>query len=1315
MFDKGFPLLNNRNNQNDNRKINNGWSNKGSSRGKIEMPQFFDLPSPIPILNPYNFEEAKKRLESLPDEYFVNDLSCFQKKNFDFVNTDINVTFQIESYSFLTSKKDSNNNFNFLQLFCSDNIKDSNSEKQTQELKFINNDRKKEINVKTYVDFKKFCEKIFNKMCDISPYKTSSRLKEKIKNSFSELDEDNAMNKKRCEFDLEIKANSINCVYYSDNDFIFDLQHPPIYKTNFLKEPKDDNIDFGKYETNLFPYRDFDNEISNLKYRRLFFYIKKENTTLDGGEDGGNDDNLLNINVNSIISSIKSMISPDKIKEVNKLFFSGITLTDYTFCKKHKLKSGTLSEYFDFQENQYYYQIFQSLNFIQPQEKVPDLYVLKLYYQILALISENILSYYNAIDFVENILMLKEKNYKESIFKECSLQDYPLLFNETLTRILDTYQNSGDEYTLALFENLLRDTFVLVNNDFITKGMEITQPSKNKNLIRIQRAIVTPTYTLFTPYILDQGNRILRTFVKDPLLGMICVFKMDDYNEGRWGNAFLIEFIKYILSKGLQLTSHYLYRFFNFSQSQFRNMSCWLLTEPEKILPLTGDYSKIKVVAKYGARISQTLTTTQKTIIIRKDCIKCIDDIVVLDEKEKVKYTFSDGVGKISYPLARKLADYLHLDTVPSAFQGRFLGCKGVWATMYDDMSENIYIRPTQTKFDVAIQDEQYFELCDYSRYIQAYLNRQIILLLSSLGVNNEIFMKKLNIYRKSLEDEKFVLSLIHYEEWNKTFMEMYSSGIGMKNDRLIKSLVDNNKTLLYQDLKAKARIYIGESAYVIGIMDEYGILEYGEAFLHIKRRNLDLILNKNCTVAKCPCLHPGDIRVLSFKKYIPGEVETEKYKIFEKYENVIIFPQKGHRPHPNELSGSDLDGDNYFIFYDSDLVPQRLVEPMNYNFDLKQKKKDKITLKHVIKYFAEYINKNNLGIIGDAHLAKSDEDPKGADGDIPKGIAIKFSRAVDAPKTGDAVELSQEEIPEKFPHFMEKKNKPYYISKHILGIVYDKTKGFLDELSHDNENMLASYYDNDLKLKGSMEKYGLLALVLYKEYFEEIIKILKKNEIKSESVLLTGNNIDNDFSIFAKKKNNYDLRERVTNQMNELFRKYSKYFGRGIKYLFKKASIQLQNTLNQILTVNDNHLFSSACYIISYNFVDLLQGSSGKIRELKDNLVNYLTDLLLFQKSKSELDCSNYYICDNLQIDLADYCNESYQNAVLIESETINEIHTILDQYEKSVIEFLNICKKSYQIPKSIEEENQYRIISFPWCISGSILSKIKYLSNNK
>jgi RNA-dependent RNA polymerase len=29
-----------------------------------------------------------------------------------------------------------------------------------------------------------------------------------------------------------------------------------------------------------------------------------------------------------------------------------------------------------------------------------------------------------------------------------------------------------------------------------------------------------------------------------------------------------------------------------------------------------------------------------------------------------------------------------------------------------------------------------------------------------------------------------------------------------------------------------------------------------------------------------------------------------------------IVFPQQGERPHPNEISGSDLDGKAFIIFY---------------------------------------------------------------------------------------------------------------------------------------------------------------------------------------------------------------------------------------------------------------------------------------------------------------------------------------------------------------------------------------------------------------
>ena len=135
----------------------------------------------------------------------------------------------------------------------------------------------------------------------------------------------------------------------------------------------------------------------------------------------------------------------------------------------------------------------------------------------------------------------------------------------------------------------------------------------------------------------------------------------------------------------------------------------------------------------------------------------------------------------------------------------------------------------------------------------------------------------------------------------------MNSCGINKANDRLIQSIIESNLYILYKDIKNKARIYVEQSAYVIGIMDEYDILEYGEAYLHIKRDDLDLIVNKKAAVAKCPCLHPGDIRVLNFKKYNPGDESTRKYEVFNRYENVIIFPSKGKRPHPDECSGSDL------------------------------------------------------------------------------------------------------------------------------------------------------------------------------------------------------------------------------------------------------------------------------------------------------------------------------------------------------------------------------------------------------------------------
>ena len=44
--------------------------------------------------------------------------------------------------------------------------------------------------------------------------------------------------------------------------------------------------------------------------------------------------------------------------------------------------------------------------------------------------------------------------------------------------------------------------------------------------------------------------------------------------------------------------------------------------------------------------------------------------------------------------------------------------------------------------------------------------------------------------------------------------------GINGINDRLIKSIVESNLNILYNDIKNKIRIYIEESVYVNGIID---------------------------------------------------------------------------------------------------------------------------------------------------------------------------------------------------------------------------------------------------------------------------------------------------------------------------------------------------------------------------------------------------------------------------------------------------------------------------------------------------------------
>ena len=1396
--------------QKNNQDINLSAKQKNMPTQKFQMINFFNLdPQTFQILNPYNLEEALETINSItPEQYKKNYFDDFCKKDFEFKGYEEDINFSIDNISFLTSTiKDNNdnnninkNNYEYISLVnlvnnnCiikqsyttneSKNKKINNSNNGNNgsndsddycdtgiNLKIINKDEgKKEIIIKCIVNPKILEKNIIENLIQKSPFPKAKKVYENILRYRKEFDlyktKSNG-NINLYEFDIKIQTNSLNKIIYNKKGlYILDLQHPPNFRTNFLIDPTNttntpnssnqvknnysinlNNINnYNYYENIIYPFRNFNDEISNLKYRHFHILIEKKNKEQNEKKKNNNGQQL--DNNEELIRILAGLFKNynEENDETKFIYQSTIPIyeeNDFKIEKKYLKYNYELSDYFKYEKNLDIKQKLIKLKFIKIKDKkkensndedydntnkleIPeDENAIKLYYQILALISEGILSYYNAIEFVENIIFDKNKNYKKTIFKICKDdEDYPILFNLTLEKLLDKYQNSLEEKTLAQFEEDLSFTFKSIYKQYIMKGEQnIINPSKNSFLMPVQRCTITPTYILFAPYALAQGNRILRDFISTPVLSMLCSYKMDDYKEGRWNNQILMEYIKYIMSVGFNLGEKN-FRFFNFSQSQFRNKACWLLTEPDKILRRTGNYNKIKNVAKFGARVSQNLTTTIKTIEIPSKHIINIDDIkidgkIILNDKseKKIKYIFSDGVGKISYDLAEQITKLLKIkDGVPSCFQGRFLGCKGVWTTIYDDKKGNIYIRPSQNKFFVKPKrTENYFELCDYSRYIQAYLNRQIILLLNCLGIKNDIFIKKLEKYEYNLKNEKFVLSLVHYSEWSTLFQSMYNFGINKNNDRLIKSLVESNMNLLYNDIKNKARIYIEDSAYVMGIMDEFNILEYGQAFLRIKRKNKDLILNQKCSIAKCPCLHPGDIRILDFKKYIPGNKNTEKYKIFEKYENVLIFPSKGKRPHPNECSGSDLDGDYYFVFYDKDLIPKEsnLMEPMNYIFDFKSLEKKKISINDVIDYFAEYINLNNLGIIGDAHLALTDQDNLGAKGRIPMKLAELFSQAVDAPKTGLRIELNEEEQAKKYPHYMGKKKNKSYISNNILGIIYDNINESISLMANDKE-LIGIFYDEDLEIKG-WKNYALLALVYYRDYYKEMVNLLIKNEIKGESILLTGNNIDNEDSIFTKKKHNYDLREKITEDMRCLFDQYNFCFKNAINLFFSiknKISPLLYELNKDVFYINNLNLFASACYMITYNLIDDVLNKDNSVNIYGNKFWNLIMDNFYKDKENENLEEIIDYESDNLGVN--NYEIREYENQILYEKN--NKKAFMAEEIIKNNVEDMNYfveeIRKMQKIPKQANEENQFRILSFPWCISGNLLSVIKFLN---
>ncbi|GAN07814.1 RNA-dependent RNA polymerase 1 [Mucor ambiguus] len=664
----------------------------------------------------------------------------------------------------------------------------------------------------------------------------------------------------------------------------------------------------------------------------------------------------------------------------------------------------------------------------------------------------------------------------------------------------------------------------------------------------LRKIIVTPTHIYIQTPSVETTNRVIRHY-KDQSEGFIRVQFMDEgYNRvGGAGNENLAKDSIYlriftVLKRGVQIGKKR-YEFLAFSSSQLREQGCWFFAPTTDINAHTirtwmGVFSHEKVVAKHAIRMGQCFSSTRPVYTLEEDEVEYIDDV------KRNGYTFSDGVGKISPELAKEVAFRLELKQPSSAFQFRLGGAKGV-LTIDERLANTkikVQLRPSQIKFE---SKHLTLEVIRTSTYIHGYLNRQVITLLSSLGIKDQVFMEFMNemlqdvdrLFSRPEEAVRVLLGNVDEAGTALFMVPLIRAGFLERGDPYIKNLLNLFRVNILKDLKKKAKIVVPQGAYLLGVMDETGTLEEGEVFVQFHdtsgMKSKQQLITGNVVVFRNPCFHPGDVRIVK-------AVDREELHYLV---DVIVFSSKGMRDIPSMCSGGDLDGDDYTVYWDPRLIPSGNYEAMDYT-PAPPKLVDEVKIKDIIKFFVNYISNDNLGQIANAHLATADQSPIGARDGRCIRLAQLHSEAVDFPKSGKPAKLTSDLRVQIFPDFMQKKDRESYQSKKVLGQIFRS----IDKSNYKNyKSTLTSESEFDVRLRvPNMELYIQEARELRATYNNNLSAHMNQFGVQTEAEICSGYVIK--WLKKGKSKNNYQQHEYTMRAIKSFKSVWKKTFFKEFK-----------------------------------------------------------------------------------------------------------------------------------------------------------------------
>lgn len=397
-------------------------------------------------------------------------------------------------------------------------------------------------------------------------------------------------------------------------------------------------------------------------------------------------------------------------------------------------------------------------------------------------------------------------------------------------------------------------------------------------------------------------------------------------------------------------------------------------------LPFSGNahQSFCKIFARFDLALSRTVPT----IVFKPSQVRRVSDLLSNGEKECTDFddatlnwsvapenqVMNDGCARISVGAAKEIWSYCKdsqglrgAQALPSAFQGRIGGAKGMWIVSGESFSKNpedleywIEINDSQLKFNPHEQDllndafdpiRLTFEVTNYSTApCASELHISFIPILVDRGVPRatiaNMMTTRLDAERvellNALVDPVRLYDWLHRNGSKSSYGDtawqaalpialeekikfMLESGFSPVSNSFLANAVERfvqNKQVIKE---SKLRTPLGKSTFLFGLADPLGVLMPGEIHVQFSSRFTDEVTeesyvnlkNMDLLVARQPACRRSDIQ------RVRGIVHPELSHLID----VVVFPSRGQYPLAGKLQGGDYDGDLFWLCWEAPLV----------------------------------------------------------------------------------------------------------------------------------------------------------------------------------------------------------------------------------------------------------------------------------------------------------------------------------------------------------------------------------------------------------